>query len=313
MSNRIFKLTALVIILILAISSDATTQENKSKRKKEIADAIPILWREPADIATRDLYWGAGGEAMKPDLSNVTFIEDKPGGYSIKYVVSDGAGRKWITKRREESRPETVATRLVWAVGYYTDITYFVPRAEIKGKGTFDNIRFEARPEGIKRLEEWKWSDNPFVGTRELQGLKILMVLINNWDLKDSNNEILFVRNEETGKNELRYIISDLGATFGKTGGVFTHTRNRPQDYVETKFITKVVNNIVYFDYHGKSGETLNNITIADAKWIGNLLSRLSDKQIKDAFRAAGYSPEDIDLLAGEVRSRINELVKLTQ
>ena len=31
----------------------------------------------------------------------------------------------------------------------------------------------------------WAWNDNPFVGTRELNGLKILMMLLSNWDNKD--------------------------------------------------------------------------------------------------------------------------------
>ena len=36
--------------------------------------------------------------------------------------------------------------------------------------------------------------------------------------------------------NELRYVISDLGATFGKTGTLpliwrFTRSRNKPEDY----------------------------------------------------------------------------------
>ena len=31
----------------------------------------------------------------------------------------------------------------------------------------------------------WAWHDNPFVGTHELNGLKILMMLVSNWDNKD--------------------------------------------------------------------------------------------------------------------------------
>jgi hypothetical protein len=38
----------------------------------------------------------------------------------------------------------------------------------------------------------------------------------------------------------------------------------------------------------------------------------LSDEQIKDAFRAANYSPEEVDMLAGAVRARINTLNNLS-
>ena len=35
------------------------------------------------------------------------------------------------------------------------------------------------------------------------------------------------------------------------------------------------------------------NITTADVRWICGLFSRLTDRQWRDAFRAAGY-PEDL-------------------
>ena len=275
------------------------------------AQPAPLLWHEPSDIAGLDLYLGPGGANMKPDLTSVTFIEEETGGYSKKFSVRDGAGKKWIVKIGNEAQPETVATRLISAVGYYTDITYLVPSVEIKGKGTFQNVRFEARPDDVKRLGEWKWESNPFSGTRELQGLKVLMALVNNWDLKNANNRILSLHNEEAGRNELHYIVSDLGATFGKTGGAFNRNRNRPQDYTKTKFIVGVRNNTLQFDYHGKNSEILRDITVEQAKWIGNLLSRLSDQQISDAIRAANYSPADAQLLLATIKARIDELKNL--
>jgi hypothetical protein len=55
----------------------------------------------------------------------------------------------------------------------------------------------------------------------------------------------------------------------------------------------------------------MRDITVADAKWIGGLLSRLSDRQLEDAFRAANYTQDEVRMLAGAVRKRINELVNL--
>src|SRR5215207_4490763 len=168
------------ISLALALSPLVPAQDNKEKEKHE---GKAVLWQEPADIASRDLYLGPGGEAMKPDLSKVTYIEDQEGGsYSKKYRVQDGSGRVWIAKLSSESQSETVANRLLWAVGYFTEISYLVPKAAIEGKGSFKNIRFEARPENIKRLDEWSWDRNPFNDTPEFRGLKVLMLLFNNWD-----------------------------------------------------------------------------------------------------------------------------------
>lgn len=304
---------AVNLSLILVLSFSTHARDDKSKQKKEKRAGTPILWRDPGDIASRDLFNGPGGEQMKPDLSRVTFIEEETGGYSKKYRVQDGKGRIWVAKLSKEAQSETAATRIVWAVGYETEIPYLVPRVNIEGKGTFENVKFEARPKDIKRLDLWKWDDNPFVGTNELQGLKVLMILLENWDIKDTNNKILHARNEQTGASEMRYIISDLGATFGKTGGIISRTRNKPEDYVEAKFINEVKGNHVDFRFSGKRQGLFDDITIAQARWIGDLLGRLTDQQIQDAFRAANYSPEQVRMLSDALKGRITELITLPQ
>jgi hypothetical protein len=202
----------------------------------------------------------------------------------------------------------------VWALGYETEIAYLVPKATIEGKGDFENVRLEARPANVKRAGNWMWESNPFLDKPEFRALKILMVMINNWDMKDDNNEILAERGDTdtTGEGELRYIISDLGATFGKTGGAISRSRNKPSDYVKAKFIEKVNGDVIDFNYGGKNKKLFENLTVADAQWLSNLLKRLSDDQIKDAFRAANYSTEDVDLLAGAFRERINALAKVS-
>lgn len=307
--QRFVKLALCLIACALSISVNA---DDKSKDKKE-GHGTPVLWQQPGDISSRDLLLGPGGEEMKPDLSKVTFIREEKGGYSTKYRVRDGAGREWVVKVSKEAQSETAATKLVWAVGYVTEVTYLVPTVTIEGKGTFQNARFEARPAHAKRLTEWKWTDNPFLGSRELQGLKIMMVLLDNWDLKDSNNKIVMVRDEQSGESQLRYIISDLGATLGKTGWLATRSRNEPSDFANAKFVDDVKGNFIDLHYSGKRKELVHGITIAHARWIGDLLSRLSDQQIGDAFRSANYSPEDVQLLTSAVRGRINALIGLPQ
>ncbi|HYY57757.1 MAG TPA: hypothetical protein VE842_10525 [Pyrinomonadaceae bacterium] len=318
------KLMTLTIMLLLILPSTGLAFEGKSKKQKAPREGTPVLWKEPTDIESRDLFLGPGGEAMKPDLSSVTFIRDEmAGGYSVNYRVRDGAGKIWVAKLGNEAQSEAASVRLVWAVGYMTEINYLVPCVQIKGapeprkrvercegKG-FSNVKFEARPEGVERLDKWSWANNVFTGTKEFQGMVVLMSLLNNWDLKDDNNKILFVPGSEGAPNELRYIISDLGATFGKTGGFLTHNRNQPQTFVKTKFVEKVEGDRVSFAYGGKNSGLFSNITVEQTKWIGGWLSRLSDKQIGDAFRAANYAPEEVQLLTGAVRARINQLVNV--
>jgi hypothetical protein len=309
----------LTLLLSLAPTAQALqTEEGKKKKDEPPPQGKPVLWREHADVAALDLFHGPGGEAAKPDLSRLTFIREEKGGYSKKYRVRDAAGRVWVAKVGKEAQPETAASRLVWAAGYLTEVTYLVPRVNIPGKGTFENVRFEPRPEDVKRFDAWRWDANPFAGTRELQGLKIMMALIENWDIKDDNNRVLVVPGE--GGAELHHVVSDLGATFGKTGGQNSPmamlrqvkgSRNEPQDYASDKFIGGVEAGEVRFDFSGKNSHLMRGIKVEDAQWLGAILSRLTDKQIEDAFRAANYTPEEVRLLAGAVKARVGELANV--
>ncbi|HEX5873070.1 MAG TPA: hypothetical protein VFY60_00395 [Pyrinomonadaceae bacterium] len=314
----LFSVLLLLTVPFAGIAQDKKDDDKDKKAKKQMPAGTAVLWTEPTDIASRNLLIGPGGESMKPDVSKVTFIKEEKGGYSKKYRVKDAKGRVWVAKIGKEAQSETAAVRLVWAVGYVTEINYLGPSLTIEGKGTFENVRLEARPESVERFDEWMWSSNPFAGKREMQGLKVLMSLMENWDLKDENNKIIAVKNG--GRTELHYIVSDLGTTFGKTGGQngpvarfkkVKGSRNEPGDYVNDKFINGVEGNIVRLDYDGKNGEMMRDITVEDARWIGGLLSRLSDAQIQDAFRAANYTPDQVRMLSDAVRERIKELVNL--
>lgn len=300
------------VALALVFAFSAAGADAKTKKQKETPRGTPILWQAPADIRSRNLYLGPGGTRMKPDLRRVRFLKDEEGGYSKKFRIRDASGREWVAKVGKEAQAETAAVRLVWAVGYETEVNYLIPRLKVPGKGTFENVRLEARPSSEKRLDEWKWTENPFIGSDELQGLKVMMLLLSNWDIKDSNNQIIAVK----GTDQLRYIISDLGATFGKTGSLpfiwrFTRSRNKPEDYEDASFVKEVDGNLVDFKYGGKKREIFDGITVAQARRMGDLLSRLSRSQIRDAFRAANYRRSEVDMLTNAVLDRIGQLARL--
>ncbi len=271
-----------------------------------------VMW-SPVNIEARNLYNGAGGTVMRPNLRRIRYIEKDTGGNNLKYRVRDGSGRIWIAKIADESQAEVAANRLLYGVGYRTEIDYLAPRLTIPGKGNYTNVRLEARPVGIKRDGIWKWDENPFQGKQEFKGLRVLMALINNWDLKDDNNKILRTR------GEAQYIVSDLGSSFGKlpyaSAAVlnrFGRSVNDPVDFVNSTFIHRVEpNGEVDFYYKAKGKELLKGITVEDARWIGSLLSRLSDRQIRDAFRAANYSPSEVTMLSRAIKSRIRQLDRL--
>ena len=116
---------------------------------------------------------------------------------------------------------------------------------------------------------------------------------------------------------ELHYVVSDLGATVGKTGGVgglmarlrqIKGSRNNPEDFANDKFIEGVEAGRVRFSFEGKNKELMQDVTVADAQWLAGILTRLSDKQLADTFRAANYTDAEVRLLAAAVRARINQL-----
>ena len=100
------------------------------------------MW-EKVNIKNRDLFYGPGGRDMMPDVSKVTFIKEEKGGHNKKYRIKDAAGRTWVAKLGREAQPETATVRLLWALGYKTEINYLVPTITIPGKGTF-----QERPAG---------------------------------------------------------------------------------------------------------------------------------------------------------------------
>ena len=267
------------------------------------------MWTS-VDVAGQDTFLGPGGTEWQPDISSgVTLVSEEKGGFSTKYRIKDSAGRTWVAKIGEEAQSETAAVRLLYALGYKTEINYLVPKLTIPGKGDFTNVRLEARPKGLKRLESWSWKENAFIGSRQFQGLKILMSFLNNWDMKQANNVI--IRNGD----EFHYVISDLGVSFGKTGSnglpIFWRigrSRNQPVDYAESDFVRGVESGKIKFAFNGKNDGSLGDIKREDGRWLARLLTQLTDKQIEDMFRAANYSDSDVATLSQAVKNRIRAL-----
>ena len=296
MKKNISKVRALVILACLMFGTAVGAQ-----------NAEKVLW-EPVTTSSLDLFEGPG-DGVRPDVSRVSLIKEEKSGHNKKYRIKDANGRVWIAKLGREARPETAAVRLLYGLGYKTEVNYLVPTLTIPGKGTFRNVRLEARPDNVKRLGEWKWQSNPFVGTRELQGLKMMMVFMSNWDVLDLQNEILQVGDEQ------HYIVSDLGATFGKLGNnnlpvIYRIGRKTgsPKHYARTKFIRGVEKGEIKLAYKGKNRKLFKGFTVTDARWLSNQLNRLSDSQISDAFRAANYSPAEVDTYTRTIRRKIVEL-----
>jgi hypothetical protein len=314
------RLFVTVMLMLLMISTSSTAQKkDKNKENANPANLPELIWRDPGDVASLNLLYGAGGKEHAPyEDAKYTFVKEDTNGTSPKFDIKDEQGVQWKVKLGHEPESETSATRLLWAAGYFVDEDYYVPEIKVTGMpklkrggnfvssdGTVRRARLERKLPEVKKLGNWGWFDNPFVDKQELNGLRVMMSFLNNWDLKDINNTIYEVNGER------RYLISDAGTAFGNTGGVMSRSKSDPKDYAKSKFVEKAQPDFVDFVQNGKMKEVTRHIPRADVKWLAERLSQLSEEQIRDCFRAGGYTPEEITVLTQAVQKRIAEMSAL--
>lgn len=331
MCLRIKSIPSFVLLLTVAASTYLLGQNTGTNDRTFVQSTAHEL-RDDVDVASRNLLYGAGGEERQPGKT-FTFLEEDTAGSNPKFDVRDENGVKWKVKLGDEAQPEVAASRLVWAVGYHTDYDYLVPEMRVEGlaghlhrgaslvgpDGTVHNARLKRR-EG-KKVGSWSWRQAWFGHTREFNGLRVMMALVDNWDLKDENNAIF-------EKNGARfYEVTDLGASFGTTGEHVSkdESKGNYDSFVHAKFITHVSDKTVDFgtpampslpfvftghDYERRARMRWigHDIPLEDARWMGSLLGQLTPDQIRDAFRAAGYSPSEVEGFAQIVRERMGEL-----
>ena len=155
------------------------------------------LWREPSDRDLADLRYGPGGADGVP-VAPFTFVEEPLAGSQPCVSVRDARSRLWRVKWGYEAKPESFAVRFAWALGYFAEVTHYVPGGRIEGvsglsrarscirdDGTFEDARFELEDRNVRMFfneHSWSWDDNPFVGTKQLNGLKMVNMLLSNWD-----------------------------------------------------------------------------------------------------------------------------------
>jgi hypothetical protein len=295
-----------------------------------------LIWRDRGDVAQLDLVAGPGGPQGAP-RPPFRFLTEHLDGSQPCVSIRDARGSKWRVKFGDEVNTEALATRLAWAAGYFAEITYYVPEGRIEGteslqrasrcvdeEGRFRDARFELDEAGvIKHFNEhsWAWNDNPFVVTRELNGLKIVMMWLSNWDAKDvrdvarGSNTAIFEYSGEHGLREARYLIIDWGGTFGRWGSIARRGRWDCHAFAaeSASFIVGVDDGVVHFGYTGqRTADIARGITLDDVRWLMERLGRLSERQIADAVLASGGSGEEIGVFAAALRSRLDRLVEIS-
>jgi hypothetical protein len=261
--------------------------------------ALAELWVEPP--ADRDLFYGVGGKRLAPDPSlEFNVIEIKRGGFSQGLTVEESSesARTWSAKFPPEAHSEVTSSRILWGIGYHQPPVYFVSRWNAKGADTPNPqlpSRFREKKPDLHGLDDtgpWSYYRNPFVGTTQLKGLLVLQALLGNDDLKDDNNALYTLTTPLNGAARW-YVARDVGHTLGRPA--LSGTREGDvKAFEQQPFIEGVANGRVQLAGGGGRHKALyQDITPADVRWVCTRLSRLSDSQWEDAFRAGGYSRED--------------------
>lgn len=314
---------ALAVALVCCIGVAAPAVAKDKKKKKDGAAAEkgqPILWRDPGNVAQLDLFWGIGGPDKAPKAP-FKFVKEDTSGTNPKIRIEDANGVLWNIKFDEEVHAEVASSRIAWAVGYMVEESYFLPSGKVEGVGKLDRAAkfvspdgsfragmFEKRPVDVTRRGIfWDWDSNPFRGQKELSGLAILAVMLNNWDAKTTNNNVLGIR-DDSGAMKEWYIVADWGGTFGKMGGVFSHSKWDLDAYRKQGFIDGVSGGSVKLSYSGKGGSILKAVPLDHAKWFASVVGQLSDEQLRQAFKAAGASDAETNGFVGRIREKIAEL-----
>jgi hypothetical protein len=292
-----------------------------------VTDASAILWRAPEKIALRDWVWGPGGQesAPKPPFQ---FISEDVKGANAMIEVRDSNGAHWTVKFEGEAHGDVFASRLLDALEYVAVPSYFVitgahdlhrARPFVAKDRAFNSARFKLREHRKLRHvtdKTWPWNDNPFVGTGELNGLKILMILVSNWDAQDacdqegSNTAVYSM----SGSNQFYYAFEDWGFSMGKWGGFFERDRWDAEGYqAQTKdFAPGVRGSAIEWGYRGKhSGDITSSISAADIRWLLTHLSRITDDELRAGLQASGATDSEVDFYSRSIRSRIAQLEHL--
>ena len=200
--NSLFLLTLLATAASWTCAASFAHKTDQQPRGDTSLRAV--IWRDPGRVPSLNLLYGAGGKQHAPDPKGTfAFLKEDLLATSPKFDVVDRQGVEWKVKLGEEPQSETAAARFLWAAGYFVDEDYYLPELTVTGapklhrgeafvspSGTIRGARLERKLTGVEKQGSWDWFENPFANTRELNGLRIMMALLNNWDLKDVNNSI---------------------------------------------------------------------------------------------------------------------------
>jgi hypothetical protein len=302
-----------VVVVVLVACAYTPHAQPQSAAPAEAAE----LWQEPADLIDRDLYSGPGGATLAPRADGTyQFVAFKTTGTNPGYDVKDASGRQWSVKLGIEAQPEVTTSRILWAMGYPQPASYYLHQFTLTGAdaGVKTNARFRTELDQWRPTGEWSWYENPFLNSQPFRGLIVAQLILNNWDLKTSNNRI-YEAADAAAMPRRQFMVRDVGSSLGhsKQFPFFAMlgtrgkqgSKNDIDGFEQQGFITKVLGNDVDFDYRGKNQELVDTVTAPDVIWACEQLAKIPDGHWQAAFRAGGYPQDIADRYIRKIKEKI--------
>jgi len=290
-----------------------------------------LLWQDPGNPSGLDFAGPLGAPTGLPKPP-FTFLREDPSGTQPKLFAKDAAGATWNVKFGYEVYTESFCWRTVKACGYFTEPNFLVPSGQFQGfhdmkrtdptlkpDGHFTNGRFQYRDPNLKFLEDqnWRWDRPPWAGTRELSGLKILIMLFSNYDNKDGRvgkaygpNTAIFELKRPTGPQYF-YAFTDWGSGMGRMGAMAVRSNWNCASFAEQSktFIKSVAKTQVVFGYDGNVNEGFQTgIPPAHVVWLMQYLGKFTDTQLRAGLKASGAGDADAACFTSALRMRIEQL-----
>lgn len=267
-----------------------------------------------------------GGKTPKFECK-ITSVESADGTVqTVTPEMDEGPVKVKFGGDDNEVYAEVVATRLMWALGYYADAWFPVrvechncPENPVSGSGpvatrTFDpatiarKFNWKKMTEAGKEDEGWSWKELDSVNGRptyERDGLKLLASFMQHSDNKPPQQRLVCHKVEvdtttqppTTTCDKSVMLVQDVGATFGG-GGLFTNNdsaKMNVEKWPDTKLWKKVGTDgapkscqaVLHKSATATDGLGDPAISEEGRRFDAGLLCQLSDRQIEDLFKSS--------------------------
>ncbi|MBI4348276.1 MAG: hypothetical protein HY553_15650 [Elusimicrobia bacterium] len=305
----------LALFLLALLAASASARVVSEGQRQDVLRRAKVL--QPVEVEKMDLLHGPSGPGSYRlgEEIRCKYEEKDPlkplGGHSRKFPCWDGSGNrlkvKYGGKDNREVFGEVAGARLFWALGFYADPIWSVKiacencpedpfRAQDSPRAlrTFEPATVQKRLKGddIQQSPDQGWTFDELdridagrggASKAETDALKLLAVFVNHGDNTTNQQRLLCQDGDVKCDHPIAYV-TDLGGVFGGLNfeTSFRHWTKKTSLWKDPKRCIA--------DYKPTWKPSAGpRIGEAGRKLLSDLLSRLSEAQIRDLFRGARF------------------------